>query len=82
MVFIKGMVSINEFLSKLLKSVKNLSAEFAEYEVKPTIYTYTELQYITRAFSMKLGHGAFGAVYKVLLNSCQKHSCYKLHLKQ
>ena len=40
-------------------------AEFAEYEVKPTIYSYTELQVITRFFSSKIGHGAFGAVYKV-----------------
>lgn len=47
-----------------------LSAEFAEYEVKPTIYTYTELQAITKSFSMKLGQGAFGAVYKVGAISC------------
>ncbi|KAG0584673.1 hypothetical protein KC19_3G227000 [Ceratodon purpureus] len=38
--------------------------KFAEYEVKPTIYTYSELQLITRFFSIKLGQGAFGAVYK------------------
>lgn len=49
----------------LIHHFTSLNAEFAEYEVKPTIYTYTELQVITRFFSIKLGHGAFGAVYKV-----------------
>jgi len=47
-----------------------LSAEFAEYEVKPTIYTFSELQAITRSFSIKLGQGAFGSVYKVWETAC------------
>ena len=42
-------------------------AEFAEYEVKPTLYTYSEIRTITEDFhpDMKLGEGHYGAVYKV-----------------
>jgi hypothetical protein len=41
--------------------------EFAEYEMKPTLFAYSELQKATRDFhpDMKLGEGGFGAVYKV-----------------
>nr|APU94842.1 leucine-rich repeat receptor-like protein kinase [Pohlia nutans] len=46
--------------------------KFAEYEVKPTIYTFGELQVITRNFSTKLGQGAFGTVYKgTILNGSE-----------
>ncbi|KAG0609823.1 hypothetical protein M758_7G016400 [Ceratodon purpureus] len=40
-----------------------------EYDVKPTIYTYRELQTATRNFDqdMKLGEGGYGAVYKGIL---------------
>ena len=42
--------------------------EFAEHELKPTLFVYNELQKATRDFhpDMKLGEGAFGAVYRVL----------------
>ena len=42
-------------------------AEFADYEVKPTIFTYNELRIATEDFKphMKLGKGAYGTVYKV-----------------
>ena len=41
--------------------------EFAEYDLKPTLFTYSELQKATRDFNvdMKLGEGGYGAVYKV-----------------
>jgi len=47
-------------------------AEFAEYEVKPTLYTYTEIRMITDDFhpDMKLGQGHYGAVYKVCAADC------------
>jgi hypothetical protein len=40
---------------------------FEEYDVKPTIFTYRELETATQNFhpSMKLGEGGYGAVYKV-----------------
>ncbi|KAG0601654.1 hypothetical protein M758_11G129500 [Ceratodon purpureus] len=40
--------------------------KFAEHELKPTLFSYSELQKATRDFhaDMKLGEGAFGAVYK------------------
>ncbi|KAG0624190.1 hypothetical protein M758_3G230200 [Ceratodon purpureus] len=39
---------------------------FEEYDVKPTIFTYRELEIATRNFhpTMKLGEGSYGAVYK------------------
>uniref|UniRef100_A0A7I4AKS6 Protein kinase domain-containing protein n=1 Tax=Physcomitrium patens TaxID=3218 RepID=A0A7I4AKS6_PHYPA len=39
---------------------------FEEFEVKPTIFHYSELRTATRDFNadLKLGEGAFGAVYK------------------
>ena len=45
------------------------TAECEEYDVKPTIYTYRELQTATHNFDpeMKLGEGAYGAVYKVFI---------------
>ncbi|KAG0612459.1 hypothetical protein M758_6G029400 [Ceratodon purpureus] len=40
--------------------------KFAEYEMKPTLFAYSELQKATRDFhpENKLGEGGFGAVYK------------------
>uniref|UniRef100_A0A7I4D5Y0 Protein kinase domain-containing protein n=1 Tax=Physcomitrium patens TaxID=3218 RepID=A0A7I4D5Y0_PHYPA len=40
--------------------------KFAKHELKPTLYSYGELQKATNDFHpyMKLGEGAFGAVYK------------------
>ncbi|KAG0585092.1 hypothetical protein KC19_3G257500 [Ceratodon purpureus] len=55
--------------------------KFAEYEVKPTIYTYSELQVITRSFSMKLGQGAFGAVYKGTLSTGIEVAVKQLYTK-
>jgi hypothetical protein len=55
---------------RLIHRFMFLIAEFAEYEVKPTIYTYSELQVITKSFSMKLGQGGFGSVYKVSATTC------------
>lgn len=45
----------------------SLIAEFADYEVKPTIYTYSEIRASTGDFhpEMRLGSGHYGAVYKV-----------------
>ncbi len=42
-------------------------AEFEEFNVKPTIYSYNELKAATRDFheENKLGQGGYGAVYKV-----------------
>jgi hypothetical protein len=42
-------------------------AEFEEFDVKPTIFSYNELRAATRDFheDMKLGQGSYGAVYKV-----------------
>lgn len=46
------------------------AAEFDEFDVKPTIYSYKELKAATRDFleENKLGQGGYGAVYKVLIN--------------
>lgn len=43
--------------------------EFEEFEVKPTIFPYNQLRTATRDFhpDMKLGEGAYGAVYKVTM---------------
>ncbi|KAG0631769.1 hypothetical protein M758_1G277800 [Ceratodon purpureus] len=43
-----------------------IQEKFAEHELKPTLFTYSELQKATRDFhaDMRLGEGAFGAVYK------------------
>ncbi|KAH8951257.1 hypothetical protein BDL97_09G017800 [Sphagnum fallax] len=43
-----------------------LHERFAQHEVQPTIFGYTELKIATRDFhpSMKLGEGSFGVVYK------------------
>jgi hypothetical protein len=50
-----------------LKNECDFDAEFADYEVKPTIFTYNELRIATEDFKphMKLGKGAYGTVYKV-----------------
>jgi hypothetical protein len=44
-----------------------LQERFAQHEVQPTIFGYTELKVATRDFhpTMKLGEGSFGVVYKV-----------------
>ncbi len=44
------------------------ASEFAKGDVQPRIYLYEDLQKATNYFhpNMKLGQGAFGAVYKVL----------------
>ena len=49
------------------KHVGCIAAEFEEFDVKPTIYSYNELRTATRDFhmDMKLGAGAYGTVYKV-----------------
>ena len=49
------------------KHVDCTAAEFEEFDVKPTIYSYNELRTATRDFhmDMKLGQGAYGTVYKV-----------------
>ncbi|CAM6060888.1 unnamed protein product [Sphagnum tenellum] len=46
-----------------------LHERFAQHEVQPTIFGYTELKIATRDFhpSMKLGEGGFGVVYKGIL---------------
>ena len=46
---------------------KSIFTEFAEHELKPTLFVYHDLVKATRNFhtSMKLGEGGFGAVYKV-----------------
>jgi hypothetical protein len=44
------------------------ASEFAKKDVQPRMYLYEDLQKATNYFhpNMKLGQGAFGAVYKVL----------------
>jgi hypothetical protein len=44
-----------------------LFIEFAEFDVQPTIFSYSELKTATRDFhpDMKLGQGSYGVVYKV-----------------
>ncbi|KAG0603732.1 hypothetical protein M758_10G116600 [Ceratodon purpureus] len=46
-----------------------IQQRFEEFEVKPTIFNYNQLRTATRDFhsDMKLGEGAFGAVYKGIL---------------
>ncbi|KAG0624574.1 hypothetical protein M758_3G258000 [Ceratodon purpureus] len=48
------------------KLIYEANQKFAEYEVKPTLYTYSEIRTITEDFhpDMKLGEGHYGAVYK------------------
>ena len=43
-------------------------AEFEEFDVKPTIFAYSELKSATRDFhpDMRLGEGGYGVVYKVI----------------
>lgn len=43
--------------------------EFAKSDVQPTLYSYSELRAATRDFNpeLKVGEGAFGVVYKVLI---------------
>ncbi|KAG0559504.1 hypothetical protein KC19_10G110300 [Ceratodon purpureus] len=45
--------------------------KFEEFEVKPTIFPYNQLRTATRDFhpDMKLGQGAYGAVYKGILQN-------------
>jgi len=44
------------------------TAEFEEFDVKPTIFSFNELRAATRDFhpDMKLDEGGYGAVYKVM----------------
>nr|APU94858.1 leucine-rich repeat receptor-like protein kinase [Pohlia nutans] len=51
------------------KLILALHQRFAEYEMKPTLYAYNELQKATKNFSAdtKLGEGGYGAVYKGIL---------------
>lgn len=59
-----------KFYSRKIKCCLCLEcAEFEEFDVKPTIFTYNELRVATRDFhpDMKLGQGSYGAVYKVEL---------------
>jgi hypothetical protein len=44
-----------------------LGIEFAEFDVQPTIFSYSELRAATKDFhpDMKLGQGSYGVVYKV-----------------
>jgi len=44
-----------------------LAIEFAEFDVQPTIFSYSELRATTKDFhpDMKLGQGSYGVVYKV-----------------
>ncbi|KAG0559647.1 hypothetical protein KC19_10G121000 [Ceratodon purpureus] len=48
---------------------QEIQQRFEEFEVKPTIFPYNQLRTATRDFhsDMKLGEGAFGAVYKGIL---------------
>jgi hypothetical protein len=41
--------------------------KFAEFDVQPTIFSYSELRAATKDFhpDMKLGQGSYGVVYKV-----------------
>lgn len=63
-------VAYNFYFSRGRRERKRLIHEanqkFAEYEVKPTLYTYTEIRTITDDFhpDMKLGQGHYGAVHK------------------
>jgi hypothetical protein len=47
-----------------------LFIEFAEFDVQPTIFSYSELKTATRDFhpDMKLGQGSYGVVYKVKIS--------------
>ncbi|XP_073392928.1 uncharacterized protein [Physcomitrium patens] len=48
------------------KLICEANQKFADYEVKPTIYTYSEIRASTGDFhpEMRLGSGHYGAVYK------------------
>ncbi|CAK9236615.1 unnamed protein product [Sphagnum troendelagicum] len=56
---------------------------FAQHEVQPTIFGYTELKMATRDFhpSMKLGEGSFGVVYKGILANGVKVAIKQLSMK-
>lgn len=49
--------------------IHEANQKFAEYEVKPTIYTFPEIRMITDDFhpDKKLGQGHYGAVYEGIL---------------
>lgn len=56
---------------------------FEEFDVKPTIFSYSELRSATRDFSedMKLGQGAYGTVYKGVLPSGNVVAVKQLYVK-
>ncbi|CAM6048110.1 unnamed protein product [Sphagnum compactum] len=59
---------------KLLKEdFQKIEQEFAKKDVQPRMYAYKDLQKATNNFhdNMKLGQGAFGAVYKGVLDGCE-----------
>ncbi|CAK9278435.1 unnamed protein product [Sphagnum jensenii] len=60
-----------------------LHERFAQHEVQPTIFGYTELKIATRDFhpSMKLGEGSFGVVYKGILANGVEVAIKQLFMK-
>lgn len=56
-------------LKKLKQYQLLVQQKFEEFEVKPTIFTHSQLRTATRDFhpDLKLGEGAFGRVYKGIL---------------
>ncbi|CAM6048109.1 unnamed protein product, partial [Sphagnum compactum] len=52
---------------------RQIEQEFAKKDVQPRMYAYKDLQKATNNFhdNMKLGQGAFGAVYKGVLDGCE-----------
>nr|APU94861.1 leucine-rich repeat receptor-like protein kinase [Pohlia nutans] len=57
--------------------------KFEEFDVKPTIFSYSEIRSATRDFheDMKLGQGAYGAVYKGVLPSGNVVAVKQLYVK-
>ncbi|KAH8958127.1 hypothetical protein BDL97_06G006700 [Sphagnum fallax] len=57
----------------LQEDVHQIKQEFAKNDVQPRMYAYKDLQKATNNFhdNMKLGQGAFGAVYKGVLDGSE-----------